>query len=279
MRRRFWLLAVAALLNGCVTPEAVREFAAVSKEASAQYPPIVKDLTGSCVRRHLADTPIGTLVDARESAREQCAAFAELETPLLAAGKALTAYLAALAELAKGDRPGYDDEIKSLTGNIRQAGGFGDAQIKAVNSLASLIARTATMTYQRKHLAADIGAADAGVATLTEALSDIAQREYGRLLTSEQNALLARYRKAADGEQSKSALLYVEQQWASDLRRIAARRSAAESYVKILAKIRKGHHALAASSGNFNARELIPELKANADSIKSAAQDLRAAFL
>jgi hypothetical protein len=40
-----------------VLPEAVRDFAAISKEAPAQYPPIIPDLTG---------------------AREQCAALAEL---------------------------------------------------------------------------------------------------------------------------------------------------------------------------------------------------------
>jgi hypothetical protein len=279
MHARLFLLSIGSALfvaqTGCVTPDAVREFAAVSKEAARRYPPVVRDLNGSCVRRTLAETPLGSLADGREAARAQCTPFVELQKPLLAAGKALTAYLAALADLAKGDRPSSDEDIKSLTGNLQKAGSFGEPQVKAVNGIASFVVRAATTHYQRKQLAEDIKAADADIGVLTDALSDIVQNEYGRLLTGERDALLARYRQAAAGESSKTALLLLEERWADELSRIDERRNSAAAYAKVLTKIRAGHHALAESAGNFEAKDLIPVLKSNAEAIKNSAEDLK----
>jgi hypothetical protein len=86
-RRNYWLisglLVIAALLTTCAAPTAVREFTAVAKEA-AGFPPLVKDISESCIRRQLAERPVDEIAEADDQARAACRNFSDLEPRLKA---------------------------------------------------------------------------------------------------------------------------------------------------------------------------------------------------
>src|SRR5438552_3883602 len=87
-------------LVGCVTPVAVRQFTAVATDAAAQFPPLARDLTASCIRKHLADRPVNEIEDVSNEARSACKEFSDLEPNLLGALNVLVNYLNALNQLA-----------------------------------------------------------------------------------------------------------------------------------------------------------------------------------
>src|SRR5678816_1031109 len=146
------LISMAGLLMSvaCVMPEAVREFTAVATEASQQFPPLVRDLTASCVRKQLADRPVNELADATGEARQSCKEFSDLEPSLLGALDVLTNYLNALNQLASNEVVSYDTQIDGFAAKVQAAGKFGDGPVTAIKGLAKFLFDAAASGYQRK---------------------------------------------------------------------------------------------------------------------------------
>src|SRR5438309_375157 len=133
MRRQRSLSLVLALtvwMTSCATPEAVRQFTATAKDSTALFPPVVRDITGSCIRTQMAERPLTEIADVGPQAMAACKPLADQEPNLLGALKVLTAYLTALNQLAGEGVASYDKEIDQFAAAIQSAGSFGAPQVK-----------------------------------------------------------------------------------------------------------------------------------------------------
>ena len=273
-------LALAVWMASCTTPEAVRQFTAAAKDSTALFPPVARDITASCIRTQMAERPLTEIADVGPQAMAACKPLADQEPNLLGALKVLTAYFAALNQLAGDGLASYDKEIDQFAASIQSAGALGAPEVKAVKGLAKFLLDAAASGYQRKHLGHALKAADADVAVLTGALGKIVEADYGRLLNIEQDALRTRYREAlvADKNPSTVAQALLQERWRADLATLDGKRRAAKDVAAMLEKIRDGHHKLAEQVDHWTTPEFIKTLNPYTAGIRDLAADFRTAF-
>ncbi len=276
------LVAAAVLLVtvGCVTPEAVRQFTAVATDAAQQFPPLVRDLAASCIRKQLADRSVDEIADASGEAKNACKEFSDLEPSLLGALDVLINYLNALSQLASDQVVSYDTQIDGFAAKVQAAGKFGDAPVNAIKGLAKFLADAAASGYQRKKLGSAIKAADSDVAILTKALGTIVGDDYIRVLGVEQESVLERFRQAIQADKTKNPAVHLllQDRWRANLESQENRRRAARDLQQILVKIRDGHHQLAAQVDHWSAIELRQTLSPYSSSIRQLVRDFQVAF-
>src|ERR1043166_1779409 len=203
------LLIVVLGTTGCTTPEAVREFTASATEAAAQFPPLVRDMTESCIRKQLADRPLNEIADVNQQVTDACKEFSDLEPNLMGALRVFTQYLNALNQLASDSAVSYDTEIDGFARKLQAATKFKEPEVKAIKGLAKFLFDAAASGYQRQKLGSAIKAADADVATLTAALGTIIGADYERVLRTEQESVRTRYREAVAADRNMGTLLLI----------------------------------------------------------------------
>jgi hypothetical protein len=274
------LPVIAALLTGCTPPNAVRQFTAVARDAAAAFPPLVKDLSESCIRRQLAERPVDEIADVGDQARAECKNLSDLEPRLTGTVNVLVNYLNALNQLASDDIVTYDKQVDAFSSSLQSAGAFQETQVKAVGGLAKFLANAAASGYQRKKIIETLKGADADVSAVCDGLGRIVGEDYVRVLQNEQNALRSRYRDAiqADPTKSSSTALILQDYWRRDLSTLDQKRSAARDLKEILGKIRDGHKALAAQANHWTARDVIQAVEPYTGAIKSLVADYRKTF-
>jgi hypothetical protein len=270
--RRHILPALLAcfLQAGCTPPDAVRKFTATASESARALPPVFKDLPESCTRRQMAERPADEIADVSEEARTACKPLQDVEPKLTAAVKVLSNYLKALNQLASGSIVSFDKEIDGFASNLEGTGAFSDAQAKAAGGLAKFLANAAAGGFQRKKLAEALQNTDKDVKTLCDGLGAIISQDYERVLQNEEGALRSRYRDAIAGDtaHNSASALIIQEYWRRDLAGLDHKRTAAKNAVEMLNKIRDGHHSLAASSGQWNAKELVQAIEPYTDSMQ-----------
>jgi hypothetical protein len=274
------LLATVVLSTACAPPNAVREFTAVAKDAATRFPPLVKDLAESCIRRQLASRPADEIADVDDEARAACKDLLEPEPHLLGTLNVLVNYLNTLNQLASGAVVSYDKQIDAFASSVQAAGSFQETQVMAVRGLAKFLADAAAGGYRRKKTIGTLQAADTDVAALCDGLNRIVGEDYPRVLRNEENALRSRYRDAiqADPTKSLATALILQDSWRRDLESLNQKRSAARDFQEILRKIRDGHKVLAAQANHWSAREVIQTIQPYTDSIQSLLADYRKVF-
>ena len=266
--------------QACVTPEAVRQFTGAATAASRQLRPLLRDLTASCIRKHLADRPLDEIADTSDEAEKACKEFSRLVPNLLGALDVLINYLNALNQLASNEVVNYDKQIDGLAAQVQAAGRFGDGPTTAMKGLARFLFDTAASGYQRKGLGSAIKAADGDVATLTNALSTIAGEDYSRELAVEQQSVLERFRQAVQADKSKNptTLLLLQDRWRENLENFENKRRAIRDFQELLVKIRDGHHQLAAQVDHWTAKELRQTLSPYTVSIRQLIRGFQPGF-
>ena len=269
-------VVVVVLLTGqgCVMPEAVRQFTAAATAGSRQFRPLLRDLMASCIRKQLADRPPDEIADTSDEANKSCKEFSDLEPSVLGALDVLTNYLNALNQLASNEAVSYDKQIDDLAAKLQAAGRFGDGPTTAVKGLAKFLFDGAASGYQRKKLGSAIKAADADVATVTNALSTIVGEDYSRVLAVEEQSVLERFRQAiqADNNKNPALQLLLQDRWRESLEIFENKRRARRDFQEILSEIRDGHHQLATQVDHWTAKELHQALTPYTVSIQQRAQ-------
>jgi hypothetical protein len=273
MRYRGALASVITLIVfdcACSNPAGIADFTSESQKALAHGPAILGDIHESCVRRHVADLPMGDFRATPDRALKACAELGEHQKGLRAASDILTDYFAALTQLARSDSATVGKDAEAIATNVSGQGQLG----AAVGGLASFLARVAVEGYKEKHLAADVEKADPSVAVVADALSSIVQNDYlNDELVKEQQALTRRYESFLEDTVTTQqaavpiAKILLQDRWASDLKGLAAKRAAASAYVAVLKKVSSGHHALASYAGKMSMKDLPGLLKTYTDSL------------
>jgi hypothetical protein len=253
------LVVLLFALSGCVDLTAVQKYAALSKQASVGYAGIVEDMYQSCLRSAGYDPPSNG-----DTPEKHCAEWKALQPGLLHAESTLQDYLVALGKLAGDDKVSYDKDVESLKKEIEgvKLSGksvFDSKQVDAVTGLAGFLLKAATEGYRRRELERTFTAQNENVKTVTTALKEIVGHYYKTRLDNEENAVGAFQERLNRAKRASSEPLAVEiggREEQDGLWNIAKKREAADSYVKTLDLIAKGHQQLFDHKKDLGSKDL-----------------------
>jgi hypothetical protein len=260
------LLALATLtLTSCGSFDAASGFASKAQRAIGKGVPILSDLTGSCIRRHLADTPFSEFESSGNTPQAGCSAFADREQGIIATAKVLSDYFSALSQLASAGTVSTGEHASSAASSAVKLAHLSGAQSSAVTSLASAISARGIESYKRKQILELLQKADPSVAEITGGLVAIINSDYvGSDLAKEQQASRRRsssfVEAVAANPQTKASVpvttILLQMQWKADIEQLTVKRVAASAYAQALTQIAEGHHALTKQAGKLKDKEL-----------------------
>ena len=250
------LLALAA----CLDLGPIKEYAALSKQASAGYSGIVEDMYQSCLRSAEYDPPANG-----DTPETHCAEWKAVQPGLLHAEATLQDYLVALGKLAGDDKISYDKNIDALKKECEglKIGGnavFTSTQADAISGIAGFLVKAATADYRRRELARTISAQNENVKTVTTALKDIVGHDYETRLQNEQIAVEAFQVRLERASDQSLAVEIGKREARHRLLDIQQKKEAADSYVKTLDLIAKGHQQLFDNVKNLGSKSLAQSL-------------------
>jgi hypothetical protein len=256
-RRLLSILIVALLvLPSCADFGPVKDYAALSKQASAGYSGIIDDMYQSCLRSAEFDPPSNA-----DTPEKHCVEWKEIQPGLLHVESTLQDYLVAVGKLAGNETISYDKNLDSLRNeveDIKLSGKsvFGSKQVDAIAGLAGFLLKAATDGYRQRQLERTFSAQNENVKTLTAALKDIIAHDYEKRLENEEIAIEAfRVRLHRASDQSLAVEIGMRQVQ-EHLWDIEKRKEAAENYVKTLDLIAKGHQQLFEHKKDLGSKEL-----------------------
>ena len=265
-------------LSSCVDFGAVKDYAALSKQASAGYSGIVQDMHQSCLRSAEFDPPPNG-----ETPEKHCAEWKEIQPGLLKAESTLEDYLVALGKLAGNETISYDKPLDSLKKEVEGCKRSGKAvfdskQVDAVTGLAGFLLKAAADSYRRRELERALAAQNENVKTVTGALKEIVAHDYEERLANEEIAIDAfRVRlQRATNEVLAGEIGRREAQARSS--EIAKKKEAADSYVKTLDLIAQGHEHLYQHKKDLGSKELAKLLKDDVSEMVPLIQSIQKAF-
>ena len=278
--RRFLGLLIVALLGlaSCIDFGPVRDFAALSKQASTGYSEIVQDMYQSCLRSAEFDPPVdgGT-------PETQCAEWKQVQPGLLKAESAFQDYLAAIGKLAGNESVSYDDNLDSLKQALENTTLSGKAvfdpkQVDAATGLAGFLLKAATDAYRRRELERAFSTQNESLQTVIAALKEIVGHDYEKRLENEETAITAfqvRVQRASD--QSLAAEIG-RREAQEHLWDIAKKKEAADSYIKTLDLIANGHQQLYEHKKDLSSKVLAKSLADDVSKMIPLIQAIQKAF-
>lgn len=272
------LVSALFVLAGCVDFGPVKEYAALSKQASTGYAGIVEDMYQSCLRSAEFDPPASG-----ETPEKHCVDWKEVQPGLLHAESALQDYLVAVGKLAGDDTISYDknlDSLKKEVDGIKFSGKsvFDSKQVDAITGLAGFLLKAATDGYRRRELERTFSTQNENIQTVTAALKDIVGHDYKKRLENEETAIEAfqvRLQRASD---QSLAVEIGKRQVQDHLWDIEKKREAADDYVKTLDLIAKGHQQLFEHKKDLGSKALSKLLSDDASEMASLIRNIQKAF-
>lgn len=269
------ILAALALIS-CGSFDAAGDFASKAQQAISKGAPIFSDLTGSCIRRHLADTRFSEFESSGDAAQSGCSGFADRQQGIIATTKVLSGYFSALSQLASAGTASTGEHASSAASSAVKLAHLSDTQSAAVTALASVISAQGVESYKRKQIVELLRKADPSVAEITGGLVSIINSDYVESeLAKEQQALKRRsssfVEEIAANQQTKAsvpvATILLQMQWKADIGLLTAKRAAASAYAQALTQIAEGHHALTMQAGKLKDKELAALMQSYTQSL------------
>jgi hypothetical protein len=267
------------VLAGCLPPSEVGRFAKSASEATAEFPPVAREMYASCLRFEGYKAQRTTGWYDSESLRMPCASRDTAVAGVLAANKVLSAYFSALAKLADDQLVSADREIAGLAAIVKKSG-LNDAQVDAVAQLTKYLTSTAIDAYRRGKIGDAVASQNGNVALVTTGLRTIISRDYRQILNIEARAANDFYRSAVTENREREPLAAIlvlkdRDERASDLRK---RSEAVDAYVRALDAVRDGHQKLYDNRNKLRAKVLAAELRDQAATLDRISRQLENAF-
>ncbi len=278
-RRLLGILVITMLfVSGCVDFGPVKNYAALSKQASAGYSQIVEDMYQSCLRSAQFDPPGNG-----DTLEKQCAEWKEVRPGLLHAESTLQDYLVAVGKLAGNETISYDknlDSLKKEVDGLKLSGKsvFDSKQVDALTGLAGFLLKAATDGYRRRQLERTFSAQNANIQTLTAALKEVVGHDYEMRLENEEIAIEAFGNRVQRATNEPLAAEIGERQVQERLWNIERKKKAAADYVKTLDLIAKGHQELLDHNKALGSKELSELLRDDVSEMIPLIQNMQKAF-
>jgi hypothetical protein len=272
-------LVLCAALGGCLPPSEVGRFAKSASEATADFPPVAKEMYASCLRFEGFKAQRTSGWYDNESLRMPCASRDTAVAGVLAANKVLSAYFSALAKLADDQFVSADREIGGLAAIVKKSG-LNDAQVDAVAELTKYLATMAIDGYRRGKIGDAIASQNGNVALVTEGLRTIISRDYRQILNIESRAANDFYRSAVteNREREPLAAILVLKDRDDRVLELRKRAEAVDAYVRALDAVRDGHQKLYDHRNKLRAKVLAAELRDQSATLERIARQLEQAF-
>jgi hypothetical protein len=274
---------LSCLAAGCSDPTAVRRFASVAKTAGESFSLIADDFPRSCERREryrLLGNWRSDLDSLDEETTRSCAKYTKAAPRLIGANRVLVRYLTALGELSAGDLVTYDDSLGELAKALDATGMLDENGVGAAKSVCAVLADMSAGKWRRNKLGSVIEKTNPDIQTLAAALRGIISIDYAQLLDDESEAArkfyLGTIRDYRDDEPLTSVLIY--DKWQKEEGTIENKRHAAETYVKVLDKIAKGHQELFDRRGQLDTKEARKLLLKHVTAIEELLTGVQGAF-
>ena len=207
---------------------------------------------------------------------------------LLAVHKEISNYMSALGELANDDLVSYDESINSLSTNLgamKNKDGnqvIKNEQIDAFVALGKILSKAATDAYRQKEITILIQSSNRDFQILINTLKEYIQIGYIESLINEEKAAEKYYqdviRTAEHNPPQQAAIELVRDKLIERADAIKAKKEAAESYLKILEKIAKGHQLLYDKSSDVSSQKLLAAIngyRIDISNLYSAVNSLR----
>jgi len=268
-------LAVA----GCLPPSEVGRFAKSASEATADFPPVAREMYASCLRFEGFKAQRTSGWYDNESLRMPCASRDTAVAGVLAANKVLSAYFSALAKLADDQFVSADREIGGLAAIVKKSG-LNDAQVDAVAGLTKYLATMAIDGYRRGKIGDAIASQNGNVVLVTTGLRTIISRDYRQILNIESRAANDFYRSAVteNREREPLAAILVLKDRDDRVAELRKRAEAVDAYVRALDAVRDGHQKLYDHRNKLRAKVLAAELRDQSATLERIARQLERAF-
>jgi hypothetical protein len=272
-------VSLCVVLGGCLPPSEVGRFARSASEATADFPPVAREMYASCLRfeGYKAQRTSGWYDN--ESLRMPCASRDTAVAGVLAANKVLSAYFSALAKLADDQIVSADREIGGLATIVKKSG-LNDAQVDAVAELTKYVTSAAIDAYRRGKIADAIASQNGNVVLVITGLRTIISRDYRQILNIESRAANDFYRSAVTEHREREPLAAIlvlndRDDRVSELRK---RTEAVDAYVRALDAVRAGHQKLYDNRNKLRAKVLAAELRDHSATLERIARQLEQAF-
>jgi hypothetical protein len=263
------LAAVLALTlaSACANLDAIRRFAKTSA-ATADYPQVVADYTGSLTRvRAYEPEQMHAQLDQLIQRRKEQA------PRLLAVQTVLVDYMNALGDIAADKLPDVDNEIAGIGKSLEGAKfiGDGDAQIgketaSAAASIAQVLIRTGLDLWRSCEVSRIVKEVDPHLQVVVAGLREILDKDLRASLDNEREAVRKPFQawiaaatsaNDPDGAPPVARVLLSER-----LELVDGRSARLDAYLQALDKIGKGHAELAANVDQLDADALKKRLEA-----------------
>lgn len=260
----------ASMLSGCVTTEAVRQFAQSSRETLSGASSIDKDFYQTCARANQYK-PAGMWAD--------CKSSRQASTEAQAVNAVLAAYVNALDNLA-ADSIIDASSANQLVQTTARTLGDSTERAQASGRLAAVIASAAASGFQQRQLATFITSSNDAVITVSKAYADSIRQNYGQALGTEHAILLSRYRDVERQTRDAQPL-----QWESyshtALAQAAAiddRLAASNALANRVTAIGTVHDTLDTEVRQLDAPRVIAAVQAFVDATRPALQQVQDAY-
>lgn len=279
------LFLVAALLGqtGCASLAEIRDFAALAKEASESFPPMMADFKDSFIRqRQTQNLQLGrSLDDAIKQARADCDAsdICKNVPDFIGASRVLENYMKVMGQLAADGLPSYDANVKAFADQLQASAKIKDTERDAIKSLATLLFNAVANGYRQKKLAETLTQHNQDIQVLTGALSLFVD-DYESQLRAEADAKRSYYESVIAEHRKEEPLsrVLVYDLYERDRQELENKRNAAETYKKFLQTVQKAHAQLASESSKLGAADVQRLAATYGAAIQSQIEILRKAF-
>ena len=180
--RLFFLVFFSAIISlsllSCANMKAVSDFSKLSQKSTEKFPAIAADIHDSCRRRAKYEKEV-----------PDCLEFKTTTTALLKVNKPLVAYMSSLGTLADDNVVVYDKELDSLGEEFIKTDKFDKSQVNAINGLGKIIFKAASSAYRNDKLKDIIEESNDNFQTVILTFKDIVDKDYGLVISLEENAL------------------------------------------------------------------------------------------
>ena len=238
-------------LVSCTNMKAVSNFSKLSQKSTEKFPSIAADIHNSCKRRAQY-----------EKEAIDCLEFKNTETALLETHKMLVAYMSSLGTLADDKVVVYDKELDSFEKELIKTNKFDKNQVSAINSLGKIIFKAASSKYVNDKLKNIINDSNENFQTAILAIKDLVEKDYGRIINLEKNALNSYYNTLIKkyGDKEYIAVILAKEKLDEKLEFLKKREVAKDAFKKILENISQGHQDLFEGKEDLSSEELIKKM-------------------
>lgn len=273
MRKLCLAVIVILLQASCTSMEAVQKYAVSVQATVGEVRPVAGDFHASCMRANQYKP---------YDSKKDCTKEQEASQAIVKVANVLNDYASALGALASDGFVQYNEDISSLTNELKgqKVDGLNDEKIDAVGSLANFIATAATKVYQQKQVGKFIKESHNSVANVSDILADLLEINYKKAIELELSAWEFGYIEVESiSRESERAAWesYAQKQWELKVS-LEEKKNAVAGLAQTVRQIGVTHGKLKKDASNLDAKEVQAFVKNFISEVKPVIKEVQDAF-